>query len=180
MTTGRSKTGEALAELRWYFGESEGDAAGLRAVTWNVLEEVDPSRGSTSGPSVKRGAPPMVDPHPDERAWARTKERRVHDAFRRCSHAVQAVLEAHLLPRKKARIPELGTEYGHVAALLPEAQALAEARAWTRLEAAQELVQRQGYQVIQPRCVALVATALDAYVRSRFPQLQIPRPRDPA
>ena len=86
----------------------------------------------------------------------------------------RALIEA-VVPRSIARAAPM-----RLPDPLPEAQALAEARAWTRLEAAQELVQRHGYQVIQPRCVALVATALDAYVRSRFPQLQIPRPRDPA
>lgn len=171
---------EATAELRWYFCEAEADAAGLKAVTWNILEEVDPSKGTGAGPGVKRGAPPRVDPHPDTRSWARVKLRRVYEAFRRCPPAAQAVLEAHFLPHGAGRVPELGREYSYVAAMLPEVQRSAFLEKRTLLDAAQGFVEKEGYPHVLARCKAIVRVAMAHYTRERFPQLQIPRPRDPA
>ena len=166
---------EALAELRWYFCEAEADAAGLKAVTWNILEEVDPSKGTGSGPGVKRGAPPLVDPHPDTRSWARVRLRRVYEAFRRCPPAAQSVLEAHFLPHGAGRVPELGREYSYIAAMLPEVQRAAFLEKRTLLDAAQGFVEKEGYPHVLARCKALVQAALAHYTRERFPQLQIPR-----
>lgn len=184
MTDGTIYT-KAQDDLDFLFLEAPAAAAGLKAVTWNVLEEAKAGtkKAGSSTPGVKRGAPPMVDPHPDSRGEARARLRRVYASWCRVSMGAQVVLEAYHNPlsaHSMGGVHGVPREWARVASLLEPAQsapALREALGEEDLDAehmtpvvrASMLVSALGEEVVVTQCRALYQGALEAFVRARFP-----------
>ncbi len=169
----------AREEVGWLYAHAEADACGLKAVTWNVLEIVDPSKGSSSGsPGSRRGAPPAVDPYPEHSARERTRLRTVQAALTAVSHHGQAVLEAYFTPRGTApgrASHALGAEWSPVALLLPEVQRGAVKAGRERMVEVRLLVAKEGSDYVRAKCESLLARALGEYVAARFPQAELAR-----
>lgn len=169
----------AREELGWLYAQAEADACGLKAVTWNVLEIVDPSKGSSSGsPGARRGAPPSVDPYPEHSGPERRRLRVVQAALTAVSHPSQAVLEAYFTPRGTAPgrgSHALGAEWSPVAALLPEVVSRAHRARRERMVQVRLLVAKEGSDHVRACCEALLERALSEYVRARFPQAELAR-----
>lgn len=168
----------AHEDLRWLYGQAEADACGLKAVTWNVLEEVDRSRASSStmSPGASRGAPIMVDPHPDERSRARARLRLAHAALCRVPHHHQAVLEAYFTPASSypgRASSTLGAEWSPVACLLPDVQRAARRSRRERLVEVRLMVARDGTDVVRARCQEVLHEAVVSYARARFPGIAV-------
>lgn len=185
MTDGVKIYAEARADLDFLFLEAPAAAAGLRAVTWNVLEEAKAGtkKAGSSSPGVKRGAPPMVDPHPDSRGKARARLRRVYASWCRVCMSARVVLEAYHNPlsaHSMGGVHGVGREWARVAALLEPAQnppALRDMLGEPELDAehltpvvrASMLVSAKGPDLVVAMCIVLYEGALEAFVRARFP-----------
>lgn len=155
-------------DVIWFLRESDGDACGLRATSWNHLAEIDESERARVAPS-RAPSLQLRDPMPDHAEFDRRRMRTVYRAWCALAPADQAALEARYADRGKHTpvVPGLG-EWTWVAQLLVSVRRMAETERRTPFEVLRSLTAKGAAPSVLASCRQLCAEALASYGAARL------------